>query len=170
MLVGVPRGSLGRRGCWERESWGSGMDGAWSFGVCRMRIGWMLLGRLVCFVSLVWFWEAGSLTSRRPFIVVGIMRCAAYSSSVNRYVHPPFHPLLHHTLTPPHRPLHTPATSALHKDSSIQHFYDKLLHIREQLKTEAGRRMAERRHQFVSTLFNPLLCVIWGGVGVWGVR
>ncbi|KAI0779098.1 hypothetical protein BC629DRAFT_1735987 [Irpex lacteus] len=60
----------------------------------------------------------------------GIMRCAAYSSSVNR-------------------PLHTPATSALHKDSSIQHFHDKLLHIRDQLKTEAGRRMAERRHQFM---------------------
>ncbi|KAI0084037.1 hypothetical protein BDY19DRAFT_899102 [Irpex rosettiformis] len=60
----------------------------------------------------------------------GILRCAAYSSSVNR-------------------PLHTPEGDPAHGDSSIQHFYDKLLHIREQLKTDEGKRLAEKRHQFM---------------------
>jgi uncharacterized protein len=34
-------------------------------------------------------------------------------------------------------------------DSAIEHFHDKLLHIRDRLKTDAGKRMGEKRHQFV---------------------
>ncbi|KAG5221646.1 F-actin-capping protein [Salix suchowensis] len=33
--------------------------------------------------------------------------------------------------------------------SAIQHFYEKLLHISEQLKTEPGKRMGRKRHQMV---------------------
>jgi hypothetical protein len=48
-----------------------------------------------------------------------------------------------------------------HKDSAIAHFHDKLLHIRERLKTAPGRKMGEKRHQFVrpsqSCLFISLL-------------
>ncbi|KAF9243425.1 hypothetical protein BU15DRAFT_43095 [Melanogaster broomeanus] len=57
----------------------------------------------------------------------GIMRCAAYSAAVNR-------------------PLHAPPGR---DDTAIQHFYDKLLHIQERLKTEPGKAMGAQRHQFM---------------------
>lgn len=57
----------------------------------------------------------------------GIMRCAAYSSAVNR-------------------PLHAPTG---HVETAIEHFYDKLLHIQERLKTEPGKQMGAKRHQFM---------------------
>jgi len=60
----------------------------------------------------------------------GIMRCAAYSAATNRALH-----------TPPNDPV----LSA----SAVQHFYDKLLHIRERLKTEAGKQMADKRHKLM---------------------
>ncbi|KAI0703452.1 hypothetical protein BC835DRAFT_1318984 [Cytidiella melzeri] len=60
----------------------------------------------------------------------GIMRCAAYSAAVNR-------------------PLHAPEGDPTRPNSAIEHFYDKLLHIREQLKTEPGKQMAKKRHQLM---------------------
>ncbi|KAF8119687.1 hypothetical protein EV363DRAFT_1409765 [Boletus edulis] len=57
----------------------------------------------------------------------GIMRCAAYSAAVNR-------------------PLHAPLGR---NDTAIHHFYDKLLHIQDRLKTEPGKMMGARRHQFM---------------------
>ncbi|KAG6374380.1 hypothetical protein JVT61DRAFT_4416 [Boletus reticuloceps] len=57
----------------------------------------------------------------------GIMRCAAYSAAVNR-------------------PLHAPLGR---NDTAIHHFYDKLLHIQDRLKTEPGNMMGARRHQFM---------------------
>ncbi|PCH42473.1 hypothetical protein WOLCODRAFT_132404 [Wolfiporia cocos MD-104 SS10] len=60
----------------------------------------------------------------------GILRCAAYSAATNH-------------------PLHTPDGDPAHSSSAVQHFYDKLLHIRERLKTEPGRRMAEKRHNLM---------------------
>ncbi|KIO34676.1 hypothetical protein M407DRAFT_240506 [Tulasnella calospora MUT 4182] len=72
----------------------------------------------------------------------GIMRCAAYSSATNR-------------------PLYVPeqdyASNKYPKDSSaIDHFYDKLLHIKERLKTDAGRALGEKRHQ---TMLNFLAAI-----------
>lgn len=66
------------------------------------------------------------------------MRCAAYSSATGR-------------------PLFVSeeeySTGKYAKgESAIEHFYDKLLHIRDRLKTPAGRRMGEKRHQTVSWL------------------
>jgi len=58
----------------------------------------------------------------------GIMRCAAYS-------------------TVKKRPLHTPTDDADHTHTAIQHFHDKLLNIRDRLKTEVGKKMGDRRHQ-----------------------
>ncbi|KAJ6576724.1 hypothetical protein DFH09DRAFT_1361602 [Mycena vulgaris] len=58
----------------------------------------------------------------------GIMRCSAYSAAVNR-------------------PLHVPADDPRVKDSAIQHFYDKLVLIRDRLKTEQGKVLGEKRHR-----------------------
>ena len=34
-------------------------------------------------------------------------------------------------------------------ENSVQHFYDKLLLLKDEMNTEAGRRMAEERHDFM---------------------
>ncbi|KAG1808375.1 uncharacterized protein BJ212DRAFT_1383079 [Suillus subaureus] len=64
----------------------------------------------------------------------GIMRCAAYSAAVNR-------------------PLHAPPGRL---DTAVQHFYDKLLHIQERLKTEPGKQMGAKRHQFIVDFLNSV--------------
>lgn len=64
----------------------------------------------------------------------GIMRCAAYSAAVNR-------------------PLHAPPGRL---DTAVQHFYDKLLHIQERLKTEPGIQMGAKRHQFMVDFLNSV--------------
>lgn len=45
--------------------------------------------------------------------------------------------------------LHAPNGDADQAESAIQHFHDKLLHIRERMKTAPGRQMAEQRHKLV---------------------
>jgi uncharacterized protein len=59
------------------------------------------------------------------------MRCAAYSAVTNR-------------------PLHVPTGSeTAFADNAIHHFYDKLLLIKDRLKTEVGKLMGEKRHRMV---------------------
>ncbi|KAI5454709.1 hypothetical protein NCC49_003597 [Naganishia albida] len=73
----------------------------------------------------------------------GIMRCCAYSSATNR-------------------PLYVPSQiasgdadfagindshKALVDSSAIQHFHDKLLHIKDRMKTPLGKQEAQRRHE-----------------------
>jgi hypothetical protein len=36
-----------------------------------------------------------------------------------------------------------------HNDSSVYHFYEKLLRLRHMMKTDTGRQMAEKRHQYM---------------------
>jgi uncharacterized protein len=60
----------------------------------------------------------------------GVMRCAAYSAVTKRA-------------------LHVPDGDADQPESAIQHFHDKLLHIRERMKTAPGKQMAEKRHQLL---------------------
>ncbi|OSD06421.1 hypothetical protein PYCCODRAFT_1464360 [Trametes coccinea BRFM310] len=60
----------------------------------------------------------------------GILRCAAYSAATNHA-------------------LHTPEGDPAHESSAIQHFHDKLLHIKDRLKTEAGKKLAEKRHKLM---------------------
>ncbi|GBE88324.1 Uncharacterized protein SCP_1301390 [Sparassis crispa] len=60
----------------------------------------------------------------------GILRCAAYSTVMNR-------------------PLHIPHDDSAYSSCAIEHFHEKLLHIRERLKTEPGKELAEKRHQLM---------------------
>ncbi|KAI9000623.1 hypothetical protein BD414DRAFT_430174 [Trametes punicea] len=57
----------------------------------------------------------------------GILRCAAFSAATSR-------------------PLHAPKENPASDSSAIQHFHDKLLHIKDHLKTEPGKKLAEKRH------------------------
>ncbi|CAE6468941.1 unnamed protein product [Rhizoctonia solani] len=60
----------------------------------------------------------------------GIMRVSAYSAAVNR-------------------PLHSSPADPLFSQSSVQHFHDKLLHIKNRLKTPQGRKLGAQRHQLM---------------------
>jgi hypothetical protein len=56
---------------------------------------------------------------------------------------------------PLHRPLHTPTDDADYARTAIQHFHEKLLNIRDRLKTVAAKKLGDRRHQVVSASSVP---------------
>ncbi|KAH9481241.1 Putative protein YpgQ [Psilocybe cubensis] len=58
----------------------------------------------------------------------GIMRCAAYGTVINR-------------------PLHTAPGDPEYEHATIHHFYDKLVKIRDRLKTVPGKKLGVKRHQ-----------------------
>lgn len=65
------------------------------------------------------------------------------------------------------RPLHNPAVAPVAHDSfesykqntapTINHFYEKLLHLQERLHTPAARVVAQRRHQFMEEFLAQFL-------------
>ncbi|UOQ51657.1 HD domain-containing protein [Hymenobacter cellulosivorans] len=65
------------------------------------------------------------------------------------------------------RPLHDPAVAPIVHESfesykkntapTLNHFYEKLLHLRERLHTPAARRIAQERHQFLETFLTQFL-------------
>ncbi|KAI0784221.1 hypothetical protein C8Q75DRAFT_724745 [Abortiporus biennis] len=67
----------------------------------------------------------------------GIMRCAAFSTVSNR-------------------PLYTPENDPRRDSTAIQHFHDKLLHIRDRLKTEVGKGLAVKRHELMLTFLTAV--------------
>ncbi|KAJ7817303.1 hypothetical protein B0H14DRAFT_3089692 [Mycena olivaceomarginata] len=48
------------------------------------------------------------------------------------------------------RPLHVPSDDPRLKDSAIQHFHDKLVLIKDRLKTAPGKALGEKRHAAAS--------------------
>lgn len=60
----------------------------------------------------------------------GILRCAAYTSVVNN-------------------PLYTAPDDPAQETSAIQHFHDKLVLIKDRLKTEPGRKLGQKRHDVI---------------------
>ena len=53
------------------------------------------------------------------------------------------------------RPIHDPAGED--KSTSIQHFYDKLLLLKDKMNTQAGQRMAQHRHEFLESFLQEFL-------------
>lgn len=51
-------------------------------------------------------------------------------------------------------PLYIPADGPKVEESAIQHFHDKLVLIRDRLKTSPGKALGEKRHSVVSLNFH----------------
>lgn len=58
---------------------------------------------------------------------IGIARCFAYGGKMQREIWNPENP----------------------EDTTIQHFYDKLLRLKDLMNTRSGKEMAENRHKFL---------------------
>ncbi|RKP51584.1 HD domain-containing protein [Cohnella endophytica] len=73
---------------------------------------------------------------------VGISRVFAYSGAKDRPIHDPD--------LPPRDQL-TEQEYRNGRDTAINHFYEKLLKLRELMNTTTGRKLAEDRHRFMET-------------------
>ena len=59
---------------------------------------------------------------------IGIARCFAYGGNKNRLIYDP---------------------SGEDQSTSVQHFYDKLLKVKDLMNTETAKSIAEKRHKFI---------------------
>lgn len=71
---------------------------------------------------------------------VGIARCFAYGGSVGRPIHDPSVPVAEHTTT---------GQYLRHRGTSINHFHEKLLLLKDRLHTETARHIAADRHDYM---------------------
>ena len=71
---------------------------------------------------------------------IGIARAFAYGGSKNRPLYDP------NEKTTMHRDFEAYANS---KGSTVNHFYEKLLLLKDRMHTESGRKMAVERHRFM---------------------
>ena len=72
---------------------------------------------------------------------IGIARAFAYGGNKQRPIYDPeIKPELHHS-----------AEQYIHaKSHTINHFYEKLLHLKDKMNTNTGKTMAAQRHQFMT--------------------
>ncbi|KUG07805.1 HD domain-containing protein [Solirubrum puertoriconensis] len=79
---------------------------------------------------------------------IGVARAFAYGGHKGRALHDPSIPPVQHS------------TFAEYKNNggpTINHFYEKLLHLRERLHTAAARRVADERHAFMEQFLAQFL-------------
>ena len=83
---------------------------------------------------------------------IGIARCFAYGGHAGRLIHDPaVKPVLH-------------ASAEAYKTAqgtSLNHFYEKLLLLRDRMHTDSGRRLAEERHRYLEDFVARFLAE-WG--------
>jgi len=102
-----------------------------------------LISKINEIVSQVSFSKGNSTTSKEAQIVqdadrldamgaIGIARCFAYGGKKQREIWNPENPNM----------------------TSLQHFYDKLLKLKDLLNTTAAKKMAEDRHKFLEEFLN----------------
>ncbi len=71
---------------------------------------------------------------------IGIARAFAYGGNRDRLIHDPEKPPVLHESFEAYKK---------NKGASINHFYEKLLLLKERMNTESGRELAEERHRFM---------------------
>ena len=72
---------------------------------------------------------------------VGIARCFAFGGSRGRAIHDP--------AEPPKLDM-TAGEYAANRGTSVNHFYEKLLKLKDLMNTETGRRLARGRHDYMA--------------------
>ncbi|CAN6282691.1 unnamed protein product [Urochloa humidicola] len=73
---------------------------------------------------------------------IGIARCFTYGGSKNSALHDP-------RILPRDNLSKEKYMSKEEKQTSINHFHEKLFRLKDMMKTEAGKRRAEKRHKFM---------------------
>jgi uncharacterized protein len=79
---------------------------------------------------------------------IGVARAFAYGGHKNRPMHDPAMPLVSHADFEQYKKSTAP---------TINHFYEKLLHLKDRLHTPAARQLAARRHQFMEEFLTQFL-------------
>jgi len=79
---------------------------------------------------------------------IGIARCFAYGGAAGRPIHDPEIPVVDIVSTKQY---------LANKGTSINHFYEKLLLLKDRMNTEAGRSIARERHEFVESFLSEFL-------------
>lgn len=87
---------------------------------------------------------------------VGIARAFAYGGNRNRLIHDPEQPPVMHENFEAYKK---------NKGASINHFYEKLLLLKDRMNTDSGRKMADDRHKFMETYLDQFFKEWNGGSG-----
>lgn len=84
---------------------------------------------------------------------IGISRCFAYGGHSGRLIYDPsIKPVKHQTF----------AAYKNSQSTSINHFYEKLLLLKDKMNTQTGKKLAEQRHRFIETYLNQFFAE-WQG-------
>jgi uncharacterized protein len=84
---------------------------------------------------------------------IGIARTFAYGGHKGRPIYDPDEKPIDHMTAEEYRN---------HTSNSINHFYEKLLKLKDLINTETARSMAEKRHAFIEDYLDEFLCE-WNG-------
>lgn len=84
---------------------------------------------------------------------IGIARTFAYGGHAGQAMHDPQHAAVLHQSFDEYR---------TKTSTSINHFYEKLLLLKDRMQTFTGRRLAEQRHQYMEEFLNRFLAE-WDG-------
>ncbi|RAS63923.1 uncharacterized protein C8D87_106325 [Lentzea atacamensis] len=73
---------------------------------------------------------------------IGVARCFAYGGTRERPIHDPATTAAYHSTTEQY---------LNHQGTSINHFYEKLLLLKDRMNTQAAKNLATKRHAFMET-------------------
>lgn len=79
---------------------------------------------------------------------VGVARCFATGSKLGNIIHNPATPPAIHKTVEEYKKL---------RSTSINHFYEKLFLLKDRMKTNTGKRLAEKRHKYMEEFIEQFL-------------